>query len=143
MSFETCNDLFGSGLFIKLENDGDSIAFIIVAEPFSQEQIGAYGKKRRALFPVMTADGLQLWGVGVKLYRSVEENWKTLRGKAIKLVRHGEAKNPATRYEIKPLKKAPVAVTSAFKGMKPSDVDELEKMVKGFAGSIDSDPTAF
>lgn len=114
----------GSGQYIVLKNDKDTVELVFIGEPHEQLSTSRDGKaKRRYLFNVATPEtegkaaifacGPQLaTQIAQVLSRNPEDQDGELAGKvAVILTRHGAAGSNATTYELgKPKKLTPARV---------------------------------
>jgi len=101
MSWKDKMKEWGGGDMAFLSEDGEMINFIVVGEPVllagkfkgkDTEKIGC---------PVVTEDGFQLLVAGKRLARKISKYEEQFNVQAFTAIRHGEADNPNTKYELK------------------------------------------
>lgn len=124
MSFKECNELFGPGLFLQLQNDQDSVPIILVEEPRSRETVYQGKPRKQAMFPVATVEGLKLWTVGSRLFHKIEKSWKDFVKKPIRVTRHGAKGDTGTVYIIEKIPAIP-ELTAVVRKSKPMDIEKL------------------
>jgi hypothetical protein len=100
MSFDDCDRDFGSGMWVRLREDGESIVLVLVGEPVMRISEYRGRERRQAVFPVVVSEGLRVLSVGVTLYQHVKANWEKLIGKPHKLTRFGAAGDLGTTYTL-------------------------------------------
>ena len=101
MSFEQCDKEVGVGMFTSLADDGDTMDMIFLAEPVPREESYMGATRKRAYFPVLTSQGLQVWGVGAKTYRYLREAWVSVHNRQTTVTRVGKKGSTETRYTFK------------------------------------------
>jgi len=87
--------------FLSLKTDGEKVDGIFVGEPFTRVEKGKQqGEQRRAYFPILTRIGLQAWGVGKKVTKTIGDLWPDSENVVFTITRHGEPNNTETTYTI-------------------------------------------
>ena len=101
MSFDECDEMLTGGMFLKLDEDGDSVKVILAAEPkpIPSDYHGA--ARTQHAFPIITSEGLKVWAVGPTLYKELRDNWKGYSKNAILVTRKGKKNDKNTTYPIK------------------------------------------
>lgn len=104
MGFKNTREEMGTGLYVRLEDDGDSIVVIFLDEP--EPRHGTYrGKPRiQAIFPVCTVDGIKILTTGAKRCKVIEDRWSELYLSAVKITRHGVRDSKDTTYTMQVVK---------------------------------------
>ena len=92
---------FGGGDLTFLSEDGEVLKFIVVGDPFLLE--GEYKGKPSPKIgaPVITEDGFQLFICGKRLSRKISKHEDHFGTRVFMAVRHGEAGDPNSTYELK------------------------------------------
>ncbi len=99
MSFKACNDAAPSE-WVRIENDGESVDFYLRAEPVPITS-ESFGKKRvQMVFPVVTLEGLRLWGVPKRLMQYIERHWDAMSKTPVRMTRQGVKGDINTTYGV-------------------------------------------
>jgi len=100
MTFKATEAEIGSGVFANLKDDGDSLTCIFLAEPepITSKFLGQ--EKARAVFPVLTAEGLRAFSTGARVFRRLRDSWKDVHMKCVTITRHGARNSLGTDYDI-------------------------------------------
>lgn len=112
MGFKECDKEL-RGIFIDLRKDNDQVALVMVGEPEVRQDVYQGVRRSRACFPVLTELGLSVWVVGSRLYRTLKDDWKRLKGKTLVVTRHGKKGDTGTAYEVEPVTGFPKLLTAA------------------------------
>jgi len=101
MSWKDKMKEWGGGDMAFLSEDGEMINFVVVGEPVLLT--GKFkGKETEKIgCPVVTEDGFQLLVAGKRLARKISKYEDQFNIQAFTAIRHGEAENPNTKYELK------------------------------------------
>jgi hypothetical protein len=102
----------GSGKYISLKEDGQSVTFTVLAEPVKQmiPRVGGQPPRKTYLFAVLVdgEDECSLWRAGVGAACAVKAALKDgeLMGRArLTLTRHGKASDRNTTYQVTEVQK--------------------------------------
>lgn len=142
MSFNSCDEVIKSGLYLAIKDDGDSETVVFVAEPEARESTYKGQTKAQACFPVVTKDGLKVWPCPAKIYRQLKDAWSQFRGKAVKVVRHGAAGSQATLYELKQVKMN-AGLRALVKKANKKDISSALEVAVNSTGGGDNDAPPF
>jgi len=103
MSWKERMKEFGGGNIEFLSEDGEAIKFIVVGEPelLKGEYKGSVSRKVGC--PIVTEDGLSILVAGMRLARKLAKQEEYFDSRAFMVVRHGEAGDSGSTYELKVL----------------------------------------
>lgn len=101
MSWKEKMKEWGGGDIAFLSEDGEVIQFIVVGEPILLEGVFKGKKSEKIGCPVVTEDGYQLLVAGKRLARKLSKYEEQFSTQGFTAIRHGEADDPNTRYELK------------------------------------------
>ena len=138
MAFKECDEVMAGTTFVSLANDGDTAHLLFVGEPIPREEEFRGRTRHRAYFPVVTKDGLQVWGVGSKLYRRLRDAWRDYHKVCYKVTRVGESGSTATTYGLKKVVMPPVVKAKA-KEVTPKVVKAFMVEVQAFGEGDEAD----
>lgn len=130
MSFAECKKVMGGGTFLPSLNDGESVVFCFLGEPFPLTQSGQYGERTRSVFPVLSTEGVRALAVGSRLFTQIADAWKQLSKGAVKMTRDGEKGDVKTTYKLSPIAR-PAAMTRLLKKVDKKQLAEFKKRVAG------------
>lgn len=138
MGFADCNKVLPPTTFVSLPNDGDSLDLVFVGEPIPREEQYRGQARHRYYFPVVSKDGLQVWGIGSKLYRKLRDDWTAYYRKFFKVIRRGASGSQATVYEFVSIK-PPASLTKAIPKHTDKDIKKFLAAVQTFGETGDGD----
>lgn len=139
MAFKDCDEVMASTTFFSLANDGDTAHLLFVGEPIPREEEYRGKPRHRAYFPVVTKDGLKVWGLGSKLYRRLRDAWVDYFNVCYLVTRMGESGSTATTYGLKQVA-TPKAVKAKAKEVTPKAIKAFLAEVQAFGeGEEDAD----
>lgn len=131
MSFKGCDEVLPPQMFVALSDDNDIAVMVFVGEPIPREETFKQQTRHRYYFPVVTKEGMQVWGVGSKTYRTLRDDWDTYLQKCFTVTRHGASGSTSTTYTLDAAK-APAAVTKVVNQMDIRKVDAFLKEIQAF-----------
>ena len=130
MTFKESDESMAGGLFLQLEDDGDSVTVIFVGEPIPRESEFKGKSRKQFCFPVVSEAGLGVWTVGVKRYKQLRDSWKSATKAAVLITRKGKAGDTQTTYEFGP-RAIPAALRKERAAIEESDIADMLEMLKG------------
>ena len=124
MSYDECDNVFGSGSIFWLGDDGEELTFVPVGEPSLVKQ--GEGKRERdlALFAVASDKGIGAFPVSPARYRSLRPMLSNLKDKAVHVKRSGAKGELDTNYafELVPM---PDSIRAILDGYVTTDIVAL------------------
>ncbi|GAH60420.1 unnamed protein product [marine sediment metagenome] len=138
MSWKERMKEWGGGDLAFLSEDGEMINFVVVGEP--ELLTGKFkGKDTEKIgCPVVTEDGFALLVAGKRLARKIAKYEEQFQVQAFTAIRHGEADDPNTKYELKTItnvelvkKLFAIAGTDFRPDMIPVAVSDAEAVMQG------------
>lgn len=138
MSFAKCKEVIGAAMFVKFVENEESQVMAFVGEPIPRDEVYLGKKRTRAYFPVLTYDGLQVWGVPTKVYRELEAHWDKYDHKWVDVTRHGEKGSRDTKYDLK-IFKPNAKLTKAIAEITPKMVQEILANLDDFTPTADDE----
>lgn len=94
---------WGGGEVSFLSEDGECIRFVVAGEPQLLESKYKQQTTQRIAAPLMTPDGFTLLIMGKRLARKLSKYESQFDSEAFIVIRHGEARDIDTTYELKAL----------------------------------------
>jgi hypothetical protein len=134
MSFKECDGLMPAGMFFALADDGKSAAVVFMGEPIPREEDFKGQAHCRAYFPVLTKDGLKIWGVGSRTYRLLRDGWQDYTNKGFTITRHGAKGSTSTTYGLTPAKVS-ASMARAVEAVTAKEIKDLLDLVRTFGDS--------
>jgi len=126
--------------FISLKADKDSVDCIFLADPFFRMEKGVNGAvQTRAYFPIITSDGLRVWGVGKIVLEVVKGIWSDSVGVVYTITRHGIANDPETTYTVVKKASQPKTMITQASDITEADLRQIEFRVKGQTQTVSDD----
>lgn len=101
MSWKDKMKEWGGGDMAFLSEDGELINFVVVGEPVLLTGVFKGKESQKIGCPVVTEDGFQLLVAGKRLARKISKYEDQFSVQAFTAIRHGEADDPNTKYELK------------------------------------------
>jgi len=138
MGFKDCDKVLPPSTFVSLSEDGDTIQLVFMAEPIPREEQYRGKTRYRYYFPVVTKNGLQVWGVGSKLYRTLRDQWDQYDRKCFVVTRRGASGSRDTVYDFSP-KKIPSVLVVQKRKYTDKDVDKFLVAVQTFGETATGD----
>lgn len=137
MGFKDCEKVLPVSTFVSLPDDNDMAEMMFVGEPIPREEQYRSQTRYRYYFPVITKDGLQVWGVGAKIYRHLRDSWQRFLRKAFTVTRHGTAGSQGTTYDFASIK-TPAVISKHLRTEDDKTIAAFLDAVKKF-GEVDTE----
>ncbi|GAG82457.1 unnamed protein product [marine sediment metagenome] len=136
VSFKGCDDVLPPQMFLSLKDDGDMAMVVFVGEPVPREEQFRKVTRYRYYFPVVTKEGLQVWGVGSRTYRVLRDGWSDYLKKGFTVTRHGAAGSTDTSYELES-DNIPVGIGRMVADYAKKDIDKFVHDIQVFGEEPD------
>lgn len=101
MSWKDKMKEWGGGDMAFLSEDGEAIQFVVVGECVLLEGVYKGKPSQKIGCPIVTLDGFELLVAGKRLARKISKYEEQFSSQGFIAIRHGEAENPLTTYELK------------------------------------------
>lgn len=113
-----------SNVWLDLPDDGCQAVVVFGEDGKMFSSQSRFGVRERAVFPVLTLEGLRLFGASKRTTRMIRGKWDQLKGKAVRVQRIGAAGSPATTYKFY-REEGQLALEDAAQQIFPDEIEAL------------------